>query len=141
LREYEAQHRAAADRAAHTSQQEKPMPLRKLIAVAILAATPSLALAQESGTAAMDHGKMGSQALMESNNRMMKAMQDMQMTGEMDKDFATMMIDHHQGAVDMAKAQLEHGTDPAMRKMAEDIIASQEKEIALFQEWLAKQTQ
>jgi uncharacterized protein (DUF305 family) len=117
------------------------MPLHKLFAVAILAATPVLAMAQESGTTTMDHGKMGSQALMQSNETMMKAMQDMQMTGEVDKDFATMMIDHHQGAVDMAKAQLQHGTDPEMRRMAEDIIASQEKEIATFKDWLARQGQ
>lgn len=117
------------------------MSLRKLLAVSILAATPALALAQDSGTTTMDHGNMGSQALMESNESMMKAMQDMQMSGEVDKDFATMMIDHHQGAVDMAKVQLEHGTDPEMRQMAEEIIASQEKEIAMFKEWLAKEAQ
>jgi uncharacterized protein (DUF305 family) len=48
------------------------------------------------------------------------------------------MLPHHQGAVDMAKVELEHGTDPELRKLAQDIIDSQQKEIAFMKEWLAK---
>lgn len=61
-----------------------------------------------------------------------------QMSGDADKDFARMMLPHHQSAVDMAKAQLQHGKDPMLRKMAEDIVRSQEKEIAELKEWLSK---
>ena len=108
------------------------MIFRNFFAVIIIAASPAVAVAQDSGTMTMDHGNMGSQALMDTNETMMKAMQGMQMTGDTDRDFAAMMIDHHQGAIDMAKAELEHGKDPEMRKMAEEIIAAQEKEIAMF---------
>ena len=46
-----------------------------------------------------------------------------------------MMIPHHQGAVDMAKIELQYGNDPALKKMAEQIIASQESEIAFMRVW------
>ena len=74
----------------------------------------------------------------------MQAMQRMQqnmpkqMTGDADRDFAMMMLPHHQSAVDMAKAELQHGKDPTLRKMAEDIVRSQEKEISELSEWLGK---
>jgi uncharacterized protein (DUF305 family) len=45
---------------------------------------------------------------------------------------------HHQGAVDMAKVELQFGTDPEMRELAQHIIAGQEKDIAQLKDWLAK---
>ena len=60
------------------------------------------------------------------------------MTGNVDVDFAMMMRIHHQGAVDMAEAQLRDGKDSQMRKMAKDIIASQKKEIAQFDKFIEK---
>jgi len=49
-----------------------------------------------------------------------------------------MMIPHHQGAIDMAEVELKYGKDPALRKMAEDIIAAQKKEIEDFKAWQKK---
>jgi uncharacterized protein (DUF305 family) len=70
----------------------------------------------------------------------MKMMENMHMefTGNSDVDFVQEMIPHHQGAIDMAKVQLQHGKDPELRKMAQKIISDQEKEIAEMQAWLKK---
>lgn len=58
------------------------------------------------------------------------------MNGNADHDFITMMIPHHQGAVDMAKAVLLYTTDPEMRNLAQGIITEQQYEIKLMQRWL-----
>ena len=60
-------------------------------------------------------------------------------TGNADADFVRGMIPHNQGAIDMAKALKKKGTDPELQKLADDIIASQEKEIAFMKDWLKKQ--
>lgn len=59
-------------------------------------------------------------------------------TGEADVDFVRGMIPHHQGAVDMAKIVMTFGKDPEVRKLAEDIVKSQEAEIAFMRTWLQK---
>jgi uncharacterized protein (DUF305 family) len=59
-------------------------------------------------------------------------------TGNPDADFARMMIPHHQGAIDMAKVELQYGTDPELRQLATDTVAAQEKEITRMKAWLEK---
>ncbi|OJU98451.1 MAG: DUF305 domain-containing protein [Shinella sp. 65-6] len=71
------------------------------------------------------------------NDRMHKGMA-IEFTGNADADFVRGMIAHHQGAIDMAKVELEHGKDPAIRKLAEEIVRAQEGEIRMMEEWLAK---
>jgi uncharacterized protein (DUF305 family) len=57
-------------------------------------------------------------------------------TGNQDRDFARMMIAHHQGAIDMSRAQLARGRDPGLKKMAGEIIAAQQREIAVLNAYL-----
>lgn len=65
------------------------------------------------------------------------AMSSMEYSGEADVDFARGMIPHHQAAIDMARIVLEHGKDAEIRKLAEEIIEAQEREIKQLETWLA----
>lgn len=62
-------------------------------------------------------------------DKMMKDMHSSGYTGNPDIDFLAMMIPHHEGAIDMARLVLIYGTDPLVRTLAEEIIASQRAEI------------
>ncbi len=57
-------------------------------------------------------------------------------TGDPDRDFAAMMIPHHQGAVDMAEAELRFGHDLRLRRLAEAIIVEQRQEIEVMRQIL-----
>jgi uncharacterized protein (DUF305 family) len=81
-----------------------------------------------------------SKAFAEANAKMHKDMA-VPLTGNADVDFVQGMIPHHQGAIDMAKIVLEHGKDPEIRKLAEDMINAQEGEIAMMKAWLAENGQ
>ena len=63
---------------------------------------------------------------------------DLPYTGNADQDFVAGMLPHQQGAIDMAKVELQYGKDPALRKLAQSILDAQEKEIALMQQWQAQ---
>jgi uncharacterized protein (DUF305 family) len=60
------------------------------------------------------------------------------MNGEPGHDFVTMMLPHHQGAIDMAKAVLLNTRDPELRNLALGIIAEQQNEINVMRAWLAR---
>src|SRR5260370_23107269 len=64
----------------------------------------------------------------ESMNRMDSGMKSAPMNGNNDHDFTTMMIPHHQGAIDMAKAELCYGKDPVIRRLADEIIVDQQSD-------------
>ena len=125
---------------------------RTHIAIAMTAAVglAGIAWAQKADTmdhSKMDHSKMNmpmpadataaTTAYMEAMEKMHKDM-TMSYTGDSDKDFVTGMLPHHQGAVDMAKIELQYGKDPDLKKLAANIIKSQDEEIAFMKAWLAK---
>jgi YVTN family beta-propeller protein len=70
--------------------------------------------------------------LMQSMEVMDKDMMAAPMTGAADHDFCAMMIPHHQGAIDIAKTILLHGNDPVVRRLAEEIVVTQQQEIQVM---------
>jgi uncharacterized protein (DUF305 family) len=114
-----------------------------MLAIAGLAlAAPALAednaMSGHEGHATTEQGASPSTAAFMAANDVMHRDMAIAYTGDADIDFARAMIAHHQGAIDMAKVELAHGDDLAMRKLAEDVIAAQEKEIAFMRDWLAE---
>ncbi len=102
------------------------------------------AVAQPHGSAAGHGGHQQkkptgpvSAAFLAANDKMHRDMA-VNFTGDADRDFVQAMIPHHQGAVEMAKIALQHGKDPEVRKLAEEVIQTQEAEIRLMRGWLER---
>ncbi|WP_420139117.1 DUF305 domain-containing protein [Sphingomonas sp.] len=70
-------------------------------------------------------------------DRMMAAMQ-IKPSGDVDRDFEAMMTPHHQGAIDMAVAELKYGRNEQLKRIAQEIIVDQQQEIAAMQLALGK---
>jgi hypothetical protein len=72
------------------------------------------------------------QYLAENVAAMTKMMVDMGIrpSGDVDADFVAMMVPHHQGAIEMAQAELRYGRNERLRRMAQEIIVTQQQEIA-----------
>ncbi|WP_091977413.1 MULTISPECIES: DUF305 domain-containing protein [Bradyrhizobium] len=77
--------------------------------------------------------------LSENDASMRKMMADMMVkpTGDVDHDFVAMMVPHHQGAVDMAKAELSYGHNVQLRRLAQEIVATQQQEITAMRNAVA----
>ncbi|MBS5884262.1 MAG: DUF305 domain-containing protein [Clostridium sp.] len=71
-------------------------------------------------------------------NNMMKAMNAAPNTGNVNLDFVLEMIPHHEGGINMAKAIVKYGSNPEVKKIAENIITSQEAQIPIMQQLKAK---
>jgi len=122
-----------------------------LTIAAIIAAMGTAALAQHTheskmGTHAMqkmedmtskEDDAASTKAFKEAHMKMMHDM-NQTFTSNADVDFMNGMIPHHQGAIDMAKVLVKYGKDAETRKLAEQIIVDQEKEIAQMKTWLRK---
>ncbi len=126
-----------------------PRPVRTLLGLAVLLAV-SVALAQDGhrhppadpggppAAFVASTAKPFPELIGDAMAVMDAGMRRAPMNGDPDHDFITMMIPHHQGAVDMARALLLYGRDPELRNLALGIIAEQHNEIRLMQAWLAR---
>ncbi|NMM36418.1 MAG: DUF305 domain-containing protein [Glaciimonas sp.] len=115
------------------------------LVVAISTYAVQLSAAAQPAPAAAGKSEMHANVSNDATMKMSKSMDDMQknmrqikMSGDLDHDFAMMMRVHHQGAIDMAQAEVDAGKDPTMIMTAKKIIAAQKKEIAQFDDWLKK---
>jgi uncharacterized protein (DUF305 family) len=106
-----------------TKQQEEQQKLRDFVA----SYKPS----------GMKHGEGD---LQKSMSTMESKMKTMQMTGNIDKDFATMMRSHHEDGIAMAKLEVKNGMSGDLKKMAQKLINEQQKDNKELQSWLSTQS-
>ncbi|MHC8299265.1 DUF305 domain-containing protein [Pseudomonas sp. ZS1P83] len=119
----------------HSSSSRFTLSARAIaMAVAFMATAPTWTSAAE--PAKSETMPMPSEQMDHSKMDCMKEMGGMSKTGDVDYDFAANMRMHHQMAVKMSQAELKNGKNPEMLRMAKDIIAAQEKEIAVFDQWM-----
>jgi hypothetical protein len=99
----------------------------------VLAAVSAIVGASAHAFAAGPAGTNASEApfLSENDKAMTKMMDDMSInpTGGVDQDFVAMMVPHHQGAIDMAQAELRYGHNEQLRRIAQEIVVEQQQEI------------
>lgn len=89
--------------------------------------TVALALAASADVSYDKFRKDMSEAMMQMHHAM-----NVPYSGNTDRDFATMMIPHHQGAIDMAKVELEYGKNQRLRRLAQGVIVEQQQEIQVM---------
>ena len=110
-----------ADASAQGAHRHHAVGDRQAPPAFIASSAKSFAVLMDEAMAVMDHG-----------------MKRAPMDGVSEHDFVSMMIPHHQGAIDMAKALLLSTKDPALSNLAQSIITEQQNEINLMQAWLVR---
>jgi uncharacterized protein (DUF305 family) len=119
---------------------------KRVISLATTATVGATSLAFAHGPTRMHHvhgapiqyvanrsGDSGEASFLSENDvAMNKMMADMTIkpSGDVDRDFVAMMAPHHQGAIDMAQAVLRHGRNEQLRRLAQEIVVTQQQEIA-----------
>ena len=114
------------------------LPLKTRILCCVLALASAVFV-----VAVWAQDRFGSDQFMDHMNatmaKMDRSMKAAPMNGDVDHDFVTMMIPHHDGAIEMAKDELLYGKDPTMRRMAQEILVDQQSEIDAMNLWLSRQ--
>jgi len=118
-------------------------PLRRLAQEIIVTQQQEIAgmrLALVSAAASPSTGPEEASFLARNNAAMARMMAGMKIkpSNDVDRDFVAMMVPHHQGAIDMAEAELSYGHNEPLRGLAQEIIATQEQQIAAMRRALGK---
>jgi len=100
------------------------MARRRFVVMTIVAAAATKSL-----TAQVDRQQAPFAAEMNAAMQKMMTAMDVTPTGDVDADFAAMMIPHHEGAIAMAQAELRAGLNEQLRRLAQEIIITQQQEI------------
>jgi uncharacterized protein (DUF305 family) len=110
----------------------RPMALALLLGAALVASAGEASHHRPSGATADRRLADEAPFLAENDAAMAKMMNDMaaKPTGDIDRDFVAMMVPHHQGAIDMALAVLRYGHNEQIKRLAQEIIVTQQQEIA-----------
>jgi uncharacterized protein (DUF305 family) len=96
---------------------------------------------QKNDHAQMKHGDSASEnVMMQAMDKSMVAMHKVEPTGNADYDFASMMIPHHEGAIDMAENLLKQSNSASLTTFAKEVIVAQKKEILMLREFLITAT-
>ncbi|GJH19078.1 DUF305 domain-containing protein [Caballeronia novacaledonica] len=98
-----------------------------LVVLAAIVGTSAVAFAADPTDTSVEEAPF----LAENDKAMTKMMDDMSIkpTGDVDRDFVAMMVPHHQGAIDMAQAELRYGRNEQLRRIAQEIVVEQQQEI------------
>ncbi|MCY0385808.1 DUF305 domain-containing protein [Robbsia sp. Bb-Pol-6] len=122
---------SAASALAQTAQSPAPM-------TGMQGTKPGMAPhADAAGNAPQDKVNPSTAAFQAADRTMMQEMAA-PYTGDTDKDFVAHMMPHHEGAVAMARIELQYGKDPALKRMAREIVRSQDREITFMKQWQAR---
>ena len=122
-------HQGAIDMAQVVLDRSTRPELRSIAEDMIASQTAEIELMrtwQTDGAGHMDHDMMGGMSV-----------DDVRNADDVDKAFLDAMIPHHEGAVTMAEQVKAQTDNPAIRKLADEIIAAQEREIAQMRQWRA----
>jgi uncharacterized protein (DUF305 family) len=135
-------HQGAIDMAAIVLKHGKDAEVRKLATDIVAAQKTEITqmsawLAMNGSQASTADAAAIAKAFTDVNARMHGAM-TMNFTGNADIDFMKGMIPHHEGAVAMAKVLLQFGKDAELRKLADDVVRTQNEEISMMRAWLTK---
>jgi uncharacterized protein (DUF305 family) len=110
-----------------------------VLTTALMIAITPVRAAKSAPQAPSDDASANWSALSDAMKTMHRSVAEVSASKDSDLNFVNLMLPHHQAAVDMAKAQLQYGVDPQMRRLAQEIVTDQQSEMELMRLWLKRQ--